>query len=182
MNADNCALARGLVSPSYVAQGAEALAKRQKLIKTVLSQRRLPQTGWDDATIELFIQARRFTACDCLHTALLSYTWMHASHCARFSILSVVKCPRRSAGISARQYTAAAALQEVALMDSNNFVDNVGVGEREARVACNLVARRHFRLAHGIGRSGNVGAEQPKVLLHLPLPLQQPGTDARLCQ
>ncbi|KAK9831899.1 hypothetical protein WJX81_006837 [Elliptochloris bilobata] len=107
MNADNCALARGLVSPSYVAQGAEALAKRQKLVKAVLSQRRLPQAGWDDATIELFIQ-------------------------------------------------------EVALMDSNNFVDNVGVGEREARVACDLVARRHYRLAHGIGRSGDVGAEQPK--------------------
>ena len=51
-------------------------------------------------------------------------------------------------------------------MDSNNFVDNVGVGEREARVACDLVARRHFRLAHGIGRSGDVGAEQPKVRLY----------------
>jgi O-phospho-L-seryl-tRNASec:L-selenocysteinyl-tRNA synthase len=39
-------------------------------------------------------------------------------------------------------------------MDSNNFLDNVGVGEREARVASELVARRHYRLAHGIGRSG----------------------------
>ena len=48
-------------------------------------------------------------------------------------------------------------------MDSNNFVDNVGVGEREARVACPLVARRHYGLAHGIGRSGDVAAEQPKV-------------------
>lgn len=47
-------------------------------------------------------------------------------------------------------------------MDSNNFVDNVGVGEREARVASELVARRHWRLAHGIGRSGDVAAEQPK--------------------
>ena len=56
MNADNCALARGLVSSSYIAQGAEALAKRQKLIKALLSQRRLPKKGWDDATIELFIQ------------------------------------------------------------------------------------------------------------------------------
>ena len=48
-------------------------------------------------------------------------------------------------------------------MDSNNFLDNVGIGEREARVACPLVARRHHRLAHGIGRSGDVAAEQPKV-------------------
>ncbi len=48
-------------------------------------------------------------------------------------------------------------------MDSNNFLDNVGVGEREGRVACPLVARRHWGLAHGVGRSGDVAAEQPKV-------------------
>lgn len=48
-------------------------------------------------------------------------------------------------------------------MDSNNFPNNVGVGEREARVASRLVAKRHFGLAHGIGRSGDVAAEQPKV-------------------
>lgn len=47
-------------------------------------------------------------------------------------------------------------------MDSNNFLDNVGVGEREARVASSLVAKRHYRMAHGIGRSGEVNAEQPK--------------------
>lgn len=47
-------------------------------------------------------------------------------------------------------------------MDSNNFPGNVGVGEREARVACALVARRHYRMAHGIGRSGDIAADQPK--------------------
>lgn len=47
-------------------------------------------------------------------------------------------------------------------MDSNNFPSNVGVGEREARVACPLIARRHYRLAHGVGRSGDITAEQPK--------------------
>lgn len=50
-------------------------------------------------------------------------------------------------------------------MDSNNFLNSVGVGEREARVASGLVARRHFGLAHGIGRSGDIAAEQPKVNL-----------------
>lgn len=49
-------------------------------------------------------------------------------------------------------------------MDSNTFPNNVGVGEREARVACRLVAQRHYGLAHGIGRSGDVAAEQPKVV------------------
>jgi hypothetical protein len=47
-------------------------------------------------------------------------------------------------------------------MDSNNYQSNAGVGEREGRVACPLVARRHFNLAHGIGRSGDISAEQPK--------------------
>lgn len=53
-------------------------------------------------------------------------------------------------------------------MDSNNFMGAAGVGEREARVACPLVARRHYRLAHGIGRSGDIAAPQPKVLPHGP--------------
>ena len=54
-------------------------------------------------------------------------------------------------------------VQDISLMDSNNFVKSVGVGEREARVASPMVYRRHFGLAHGIGRSGDVAAEQPKV-------------------
>ena len=53
-------------------------------------------------------------------------------------------------------------LSELAMMDSNNFKDSVGFGEREARVFSNLVAQRHYRLGHGIGRSGDIGAVQPK--------------------
>jgi O-phospho-L-seryl-tRNASec:L-selenocysteinyl-tRNA synthase len=56
-------------------------------------------------------------------------------------------------------------MQDCAMMDSNNARGNVGVGEREGRVASGMVARRHFRLAHGIGRSGDIAAEQPKVAL-----------------
>lgn len=36
-------------------------------------------------------------------------------------------------------------LHELAIMDSNNFLGNCGVGEREGRVASTLVARRHYR-------------------------------------
>lgn len=36
-------------------------------------------------------------------------------------------------------------LQELAVMDSNNFPDNCGVGEREARIFSSLVASRHYR-------------------------------------
>ncbi|MFT7806305.1 O-phosphoseryl-tRNA(Sec) selenium transferase [Arapaima gigas] len=53
-------------------------------------------------------------------------------------------------------------LSELAIMDSNNFLGNCGVGEREGRVASSLVARRHYRLIHGIGRSGDIAAIQPK--------------------
>ncbi|KAF5830836.1 selenocysteine synthase [Dunaliella salina] len=107
MDAANCEQACSLVSKSYISQGQQALAKRHRLIKTLLSSRRLPEQGWDEPTIEAFVQ-------DC------------------------------------------------ALMDSNNFLDNVGAGEREGRVACPLVARQHYHLAHGIGRSGDIAAEQPK--------------------
>lgn len=53
-------------------------------------------------------------------------------------------------------------MEELASFDTNNFQGNVGVGEREGRVICDLVRRRHFGLTHGIGRSGDVMAEQPK--------------------
>ncbi|XP_030418936.1 O-phosphoseryl-tRNA(Sec) selenium transferase isoform X1 [Gopherus evgoodei] len=53
-------------------------------------------------------------------------------------------------------------LHELAIMDSNNFLGNCGVGEREGRVASGMVARRHYRLIHGIGRSGDISAVQPK--------------------
>lgn len=36
-------------------------------------------------------------------------------------------------------------LEELAVLDSNNFPDNVGVGEREGRAYSDLVKRRHFR-------------------------------------
>ena len=49
-------------------------------------------------------------------------------------------------------------------MDSNNFVDSCGLGEREGRVFSNLVARRNYGLAHGIGRSGDVTEMQPKAI------------------
>jgi len=100
-------LSESLVSRAYVAQGSQARTRRSKLVTSLLSERRLPKTPWDDASIEAF-------------------------------------------------------LAEASMMDSNNFLDNVGVGEREARVFSPIVARRHWNLAHGIGRSGDVAAEQPK--------------------
>jgi O-phospho-L-seryl-tRNASec:L-selenocysteinyl-tRNA synthase len=53
-------------------------------------------------------------------------------------------------------------LRQLALMDSNNFTAAVGAGEREARIFSGIVRRRHWGLGHGIGRSGDVAAVQPK--------------------
>ncbi|TYZ63309.1 hypothetical protein PybrP1_005941 [[Pythium] brassicae (nom. inval.)] len=117
MNARSVELAEGVVTPTYVRQGLEALRAREQLLTTLLAQRRVPDVGWDDASVEL-------------------------------------------------------ALAVLAAMDSNNFgfprtsggggATRAGAGEREARVFSPLVARRHFRLCHGVGRSGDVAAEQPK--------------------
>jgi O-phospho-L-seryl-tRNASec:L-selenocysteinyl-tRNA synthase len=53
-------------------------------------------------------------------------------------------------------------LDELASLDSNNFLKNRGVGEREARIASSLVAKRNFHLGHGLGRSGDLTEVQPK--------------------
>jgi len=53
-------------------------------------------------------------------------------------------------------------MNKIALMDSNNFSNRAGIGEREGRVFSSLVQKRNFDLAHGIGRSGDLNAVQPK--------------------
>ncbi|KAJ0400192.1 hypothetical protein ATCC90586_009328 [Pythium insidiosum] len=107
MNGQAAALATAFVPQTYIQQGVDALRHREQLLTTLLSQRRVPEDGWDDLTVELL-------------------------------------------------------LQQLAAMDSNNFRTNIGAGEREARVFSSLVARRHYYLCHGVGRSGDVAAVQPK--------------------
>jgi O-phospho-L-seryl-tRNASec:L-selenocysteinyl-tRNA synthase len=53
-------------------------------------------------------------------------------------------------------------IQQLSMMDSNNFPGNIGLGEREGRVFSSLVSKRHYGLAHGIGRSGDISEVQPK--------------------
>lgn len=51
-------------------------------------------------------------------------------------------------------------LASLSAMDSNNFPERAGAGEREGRVYSRIVAQRHFGLAHGIGRSGELTEAQ----------------------
>jgi O-phospho-L-seryl-tRNASec:L-selenocysteinyl-tRNA synthase len=53
-------------------------------------------------------------------------------------------------------------INRLSLMDSNNFPNNCGLGERESRFASQLVYRRHYGFGHGIGRSGDLCETQPK--------------------
>ncbi|TNN16517.1 O-phosphoseryl-tRNA(Sec) selenium transferase [Schistosoma japonicum] len=55
-----------------------------------------------------------------------------------------------------------ALLLQISSMDSNNWENSVGVGEREGRVLVDFIRRRHYGFTHGIGRSGDVTAVQPK--------------------
>ena len=103
----NTDLASQIVNNTYVTQGVNALNARHKMFTDLLSQRRMPDEGWEDATIEYL-------------------------------------------------------LMQLSMMDSNNFASNVGVGEREARIFSTLVSKRMYGLGHGIGRSGDVTAVQPK--------------------
>ena len=126
-------IAATIVDPAYIRQGAQSLATRSAYFRKLVSQRRAPDDGWPEHVIE-------------------------------------------------------ALLRDLAQMDSNNFDGSVGFGEREARIASPLVRRvppprscaalphsstcrarmcvesqvqrRHFRLGHGIGRSGDIAAIQ----------------------
>ncbi|XP_069487968.1 O-phosphoseryl-tRNA(Sec) selenium transferase isoform X2 [Ambystoma mexicanum] len=107
MNSESFSVGERLISGAYLRQGAQARRAHEQLIRVFIEQGKCPEDGWDESTIELF-------------------------------------------------------LNELAILDSNNFLGNCGVGEREGRVASGLVARRHYRLIHGIGRSGDIAAIQPK--------------------
>uniref|UniRef100_A0A336MY13 O-phosphoseryl-tRNA(Sec) selenium transferase n=1 Tax=Culicoides sonorensis TaxID=179676 RepID=A0A336MY13_CULSO len=55
-------------------------------------------------------------------------------------------------------------LNYLSSLDSNNFADTCGVGEREGRVYSKLVSRINFNFAHGVGRSGSLTESQPKAI------------------
>lgn len=66
----------------------------------------------------------------------------HVHLSSDFSLSYQGKCPEEGWSES----TIELFMNELAVMDSNNFLGNCGVGEREGRVASDLVARRHYRL------------------------------------
>eukprot|EP00759_Apiculatamorpha_spiralis_P014990 PhF_6_TR21690/c0_g1_i2/m.30972/K03341/SEPSECS; O-phospho-L-seryl-tRNASec:L-selenocysteinyl-tRNA synthase len=53
-------------------------------------------------------------------------------------------------------------LSYLSLLDTNNFTNHIGAGEREGRVFSQLVKTRCYNMTHGIGRSGDLLSDQPK--------------------
>ncbi len=61
------------------AQGGQALAARHKQVKALLSNRRLPEQGWDDATIQMFVQVRLPHEPAHRSTPLCAWQWIHGT-------------------------------------------------------------------------------------------------------
>lgn len=98
---------RRYLNKTYADQAVQGMQSRQLVMKEVLEKCKWPEEGWDELTIQMF-------------------------------------------------------LQMVAGMDSNNFINRICAGEREGRIYSPLVAQHSFKLAHGIGRSGDLTEVQPK--------------------
>ncbi|CAK88142.1 unnamed protein product (macronuclear) [Paramecium tetraurelia] len=107
MNQQNLKLCSEIIDDKYVKIASNSLNAKEKLFKLLLSQRQLPEEGFDDLTIEYLLNI-------------------------------------------------------FATMDTNNFSNKVGVGERESRIFSALVQKRNYYMGHGIGRSGDLIASQPK--------------------
>lgn len=107
MNPDVFNAVGEFVSSTYLTQCQASRNHLSGRFNQLLTQRRIPDEGWDPNYIEMFVR-------------------------------------------------------EVSLWDSNNFTSRCAVGEREGRCLSRLVSKRHWSLIHGIGRSGDVNAEQPK--------------------
>ena len=52
MNEKNFELARNLITTTYVYQGRDAIRRREKQVTELLSNRKIPEIGWDNQTIE----------------------------------------------------------------------------------------------------------------------------------
>ena len=52
MNEKNFELSTNLIPSTYVYQGRYAIRRREKQVTELLSQRKIPNEGWDDQSIE----------------------------------------------------------------------------------------------------------------------------------
>ena len=170
-----------LVGQSYVNRANDAAACRQTQARKLVEERRIPDKGkgywemegcgfvWPTDRGNLSLHGQLLPASPLstlMHIYAASMGQWKASHEAEFGVgedISLLRCSLLTGWTDA---DIELLLQELAMMDSNNFSGSVGVGEREGRTFSSLVSRRHYHLSHGIGRSGDISAVQPKVSLN----------------
>jgi O-phospho-L-seryl-tRNASec:L-selenocysteinyl-tRNA synthase len=78
------------------------------------------------------------------------------------TLLQSVLQNKKMPAIGWNDQTIETVLNQLSMIDSNNFLSNIGLGEREGRVYSSIVLKRHFYFSHGIGRSGDISEVQPK--------------------
>lgn len=142
-----------LVKSTYVKQGLQNMKTRQKKLNILLEQKKIPKQGLDDSLIGTYI----FNLV-CFSHKIKSLLYSSIKLVVLVLIINLMIITIVII-LSVIEYI----LEELSIMDSNNFQSNCGVGEREGRVYSSIVSRRHHGLSHGIGRSGNISEQQPKV-------------------
>lgn len=138
-----------MVPACYIRQGSEARRSHEQLIRHLLEQvRGAPRVlvSWCEGQGYLLLRWSNPSIIPSFVLRFKAEIEKKAEYGLVFRFLhgfglSQGKCPAEGWSES----TIELFLSELAVMDSNNFLGNCGVGEREGRVASSLVARRHYR-------------------------------------
>lgn len=71
---------------------------------------------------------------------------------SRSALLATLLSQRRLLPDGLDDFSIQMIMMELASMDSNNFLSNAGMGEREGRIFSAIVRARCWSMSHGVGR------------------------------
>ncbi len=88
---------------------------------------------------------------------------------SRSALLATLLSQRRLLPHGLDDFSIQMIMMELASMDSNNFLSNAGMGEREGRIFSAIVRARCWSMSHGVGRRWGGGCIAVFVLCALDL-------------